>query len=112
MKTMDSLRTAPRHDHCNGVCEGCTAYPKCPERVICDDTNCRHSSYSLYSPLAGFWDCEKLEKISDEVFELVDAEKADANTPPCPYFEPFTPEEIKEKEAGENFREDVLKPFR
>jgi len=30
---MDSLIPAPKHDYCNGICEGCTLYPNCPDEV-------------------------------------------------------------------------------
>jgi hypothetical protein len=30
---MDSLMPAPRHRYCNGICEGCVLYPRCPETL-------------------------------------------------------------------------------
>jgi hypothetical protein len=31
---MDSLIPAPRHDYCNGICEGCKLYPECPNEDV------------------------------------------------------------------------------
>lgn len=28
---MDSLMPAPKHNYCNGICEGCKLYPECPD---------------------------------------------------------------------------------
>lgn len=83
-KMMDSLIPAPKHDY----------------KAICDSRSCRHSSYSYpdsASPL-GFWDCAKLDDISDEVLETVAPGEDDEGIPMCPYYEPLTPEEIKELE--------------
>jgi len=66
---MDSLMPAPRHSTCSGACEGCKAYPKCPEEVYCDDLNCRYScpDYSIPG-----WSCARESKISDMILSFTD----------------------------------------
>jgi len=34
---MDSLAPAPRHSTCNGICEGCTLFPRCPDDEDVED---------------------------------------------------------------------------
>lgn len=85
---MDSLMPAPRHSTCSGACEGCKAYPKCPEEVYCDDLNCRYScpDYSIPG-----WSCARESKISDMILSFTD----DKDLPLCPYFEQRSAEEDK-----------------
>jgi hypothetical protein len=97
---MDSLMPAPRHSTCSGACEGCKAYPKCPEEVYCDDLNCRYScpDYSIPG-----WSCARESKISDMILSFTD----DKDLPLCPYFEQRSAEE--EQYEGDTPLGDCLK---
>ncbi len=96
---MDSLMPAPRHSTCSGACEGCKAYPKCPEEVYCDDLNCRYScpDYSIPG-----WSCARESKISDMILSFTD----DKDLPLCPYFEQRSAEE--EQYEGDTPLQDCM----
>lgn len=56
---MDSLMPAPKHNYCNGICEGCTLYPEyCP-----GDSE----EYEGDTPLGDCLDCEHLKESYIEV---------------------------------------------
>lgn len=89
---MDSLIPAPKHDYCNGVCEGCFA-KKCPGHYICDAKNCRFSNGDFSSD---DWNCEVEDCFTEPLFDLVTPLEADLHTPMCPHFLPL--------ETDENFQ--------
>ncbi len=93
---MDGLRPAPKHDYCNGVCEGCFA-KKCPGHYICDAKNCRFSNGDFSS---GDWNCEVEDFFTEPLFDLVTPLEADLHTPMCPHFLPLDIEKCKD----ENFQ--------
>ena len=79
------VRPAPRHDYCNGVCEGCFA-KKCPGHYICDAKNCRFSNGDFSSD---DWNCEVEDCFTEPLFDLVTPLEADLHTPMCPHFLPL-----------------------
>jgi hypothetical protein len=79
---MDSLMPAPRHSTCNGICEGCRAYPKCPEpdHFYCDTNTCEHASWNS----DGWFGCAKEDEwnsLGPVGFE------DDPCLPVCPFYE-------------------------
>ena len=78
-------RPAPKHDYCNGVCEGCFA-KKCPGHYICDAKNCRFSNGDFSSD---DWYCEVEDCFTEPLFDLVTPLEADLHTPMCPHFLPL-----------------------
>lgn len=93
----EGLIPAPSHNHCNGICEGCRLYPKCPEEMVCNQGNCIHSIFDLSFDYPD-WRCDKENELPDNV-AFVFAEDADGeDIQTCPYFEKINDEDCEEKE--------------
>ena len=48
----EGLIAPPRHNFCNGICEGCTLYPECPTE--CEDDPMDETPYPLLCCMCRF----------------------------------------------------------